>query len=204
MPSKDSSKSKLAYSPNSMPKDNRNATILEWAAHTVLIVIVAYFIFYHFRGGPTVPSQRDIAIGDTLSVLEDYVAHEQSIVLALAPTCPYCLRSLPFYNKLIDHRNRSESTTSILAAVDTSEAIVNQQRILTQAGVDVDSIVAIPFGSIGIYGVPTLMHMDERFVLQGLWVGLLDKQREDSVLTELFVRNISVVPSVSGSNAIIE
>lgn len=156
----------------------------EWVVHALLVAVLAFFICDRMGPAGTPPEATGVMVGDTLVAMADYFDTDMSaaIVLALSPTCPYCVKSLPFYDTVIDQRDSLGSDVGIIAVVDTSDFVGLQSQLLENEGVSIDSVAAISFGSAGIYGVPTVLHLDSGGIIRALWIGLLNEQRQNEVL----------------------
>ncbi len=106
--------------------------------------------------------------------------------MALSPGCPYCKLSYPFYEDLVKLRDQGQHKLQIIAAVDTSGSVRLQKRLLEEASIYVDSVVALSFLELKIYYVPTLVLLDSQAVVQHVWEGQLSEEFEDGVQSILF------------------
>ncbi len=61
-----------------------------------------------------------------------------------------------------------------------------QNHLLKEAGVHVDSLIALPFHSLKIYYVPMVIHLDNQGRLLKIWEGQLSEESESEVLSTLF------------------
>jgi len=100
------------------------------------------------------------------------------VVLALTPSCPYCLWSMSFYQDMLHRITARGNDLSIIALVDTSAALAAQAVVLKGAGISVDTIMALRLSTIGNRGIPTIVSLDEQGKVQDVWRGLLDDNRE--------------------------
>ncbi|MCY4160122.1 MAG: hypothetical protein OXF48_10965 [Bacteroidetes bacterium] len=161
----------------------RNGTVLEWGIHLVM-ALAAFLYVKFFRPMPApidpVPGERMIELVELTE--QEY---ERTLVLALAPSCPYCLVSRPFYKDLITQRNKGEHKIQVVAVVDTNASVTLQKDVLHDGGVYPDTVMVLSFQDAHIIGVPTLVALNEEAVIENVWIGRLDEQRELDVLAAL-------------------
>ncbi len=158
---------------------SRKVMVLERVSYAGLLVAVLAFIWTVF--GPAKPAPY-IAAGDSVQAAQDLEREWQgeSLLLVLSPTCSFCTASMPFYKLLRDQRNRQ---VNIIVAIDTSASASLQRILLTRAGIVPDTMIAIPTIRDGVVYVPTIIHVDEGGVAQNVWVGKLNSEQEEDVLT---------------------
>ncbi len=166
-------------------KQLSNARLLEWGVHILFVITAAIFAYTMFFGAPATYAELDV--GDVLPDMQRYINSEQDamLLLALAPSCPYCKLSYPFYKELIIMRNQGQHSVQVVAAVDTSGSVRLQKMILEEAGVFVDSVVTLPFHLLKIYGVPTIVLLSDMAVVQAVWQGFLEDESAALVLDDL-------------------
>ena len=155
-----------------MKRLSRSAHLQEWSAHTLLVITAIIFGYHTFVRTPenyTEPDREGI-----LSDMQGYITTEQdaTLLLALSPGCPYSRRSYPFYKELVSIRNQGQHDVKLIASVDTSVSVRLQTRLLAEAGISVDSIVALPFRALKIHSVPTVALLDNQAIVQNTWQGL--------------------------------
>ena len=75
-------------------------------AHSTLLLAIVLFVVFTVcpdRGD----SDRDSAVGTQkvgeVKLLEDWDKYDGAVVLALTPSCSYCIQSVPFYNHFRKH-----------------------------------------------------------------------------------------------------
>ena len=155
---------------------------VELLVHLVLltsVVVLVWAVFFRANPQSAGPVSGFKVIG-----LEEIVGeeHGETLLLALSPSCVYCLRSRGFYKQIIDSRNERGAALRVVVAVDTSRPIAVQKRLLSEEHIVPDTIVAIPFREAGIFGVPTVMSLDERGAIEDVWIGQLDSLQEGTLM----------------------
>lgn len=165
-------------------KSNR----IEVWIHVLLISTTVCFVVYAFSLSSPSSDVDILERGDLLPQIGSYVDGNQTglVFLALSPTCRYCRQSYSFYETLIEIRDQKQSTLPVIAAVDTSSNMRLQTFLLAEAGVHVDSLIALPFNSLRIYFVPMVIHLDSQGVIRRIWEGQLSEEGESEVLSVLF------------------
>ena len=155
--------------------------VVEALVHMVLLAAIGVFVYAVFF--QSTPEPFGPARGTKLLGVDDIVGQGQSeiLLLALSPTCPYCLVSRGFYKEIIDRRNQNNAPLHVIAAVDTSVSIEPQRQVLAEEGVDLDSIIVIPFRENNIFGVPMVMTLSDQGLIGDVWIGALDSLEEASV-----------------------
>lgn len=150
------------------------------------LVVSAVLIKNHFLNRPGA-AEEPIARGTRIESLQRHIPQgaERALFVAVSPRCGYCTESLPFYDKLVDHRNAEAPRVGIVAAVGHPEDVQEEGQMFRQAGVEVDAVVPVDFQQLGIPGTPTLLLVDRQGKVLGSWVGKLDASREKEVLKAL-------------------
>ena len=159
--------------------------VVEALVHMVLLAaigIFVYTVFFQPRAEPFGPVS-----GTELLGVDDIVGQGQSetLLLALSPTCPYCLVSRRFYMEIIDRRNQINAPLQVIAVVDTTVSIEPQRQVLAEEGVVLDSIIVIPSRENNIFGVPMVMTLSDRGLIGDVWIGALDSLEEASVFAAI-------------------
>jgi thioredoxin-related protein len=166
-------------------------TIANIAIILVCIIAAAVLVdrnVYKFLPAQRQPGARpEAAKGDTFAVLRDAVpaGTQKALFVAVSPTCHFCNDSMPFYKKLIDQRNQSNSPVKVIAAVPADEAKVDEAKHFAAVGTQPDAMVHVDFSTIKVPGTPTLLLVDDQGKVLDVWVGKLDESREREVLARL-------------------
>ena len=137
------------------------------------------------QAGPGMPPQAEK--GETFAELQGAMpaGTEKALFVAVQPGCHFCNESMPFYKKLMDHRNEKGSNVKVLAAVSSDEAKQPEMQKFSEAGVTPDGIVKVDFAKIKVPGTPTLLLVDNQGKVLDVWVGKLEPEKEEKVLASL-------------------
>jgi hypothetical protein len=98
-------------------------------------------------------------------------------VLAISTTCHFCKGSVPFYRKL--------SGTDVKMLAVLPQPVAEAQQYLGNAGVHVDDVRQVSLNSLGVRGTPTLLIVNDAGVVTDVWVGKLQPDQENQVLTAM-------------------
>jgi hypothetical protein len=164
---------------------------LDTAANIAIIVVcaIAAFVLIRNQFFPAAPPPRpgEVAQGDQIAALQQVVpaGADRALVMALSPGCHFCTESMPFYKRLIDERNQQGSNVKVVAAVPAEEAKDAEMKIMTEAGVQPDSVATLNFQEAKVAGTPTLLLVDNKGEVLDVWVGKLDEGGEKKVLKAL-------------------
>lgn len=163
----------------------RTGVVLEWVVHLILVLaLIAFLYVVFFRPTPApvgpVPGKR---MPELVELTQP--EYDRTLVLAFSPSCPYCLASRPFYKNLIEERDQGNHGLQIIAVVDTSVSVALQEDVLHDGGVYPDTVLALSFREARIIGVPILLALDEEAVIEHVWIGQLDEQKELDVFAAL-------------------
>ena len=146
--------------------------------YALVVCALSFFLYITFLAKPN----DEHSIIATIPAMLDYFEEDTDklILLTLTPTCPYCLRSYPFYRTVIENKSQN---TKVVVGVNPAVTIELQRRLLLKEGVDVDTLITIPTVDWGIASVPTIILLDNDAKVQDVWIGLLDTNREKEVLS---------------------
>ncbi|MBN4056101.1 hypothetical protein JYT20_00095 [Rhodothermus sp. AH-315-K08] len=88
---------------------------------------------------------------------------------------------MPFYRKLSE--TRASGSGVALAVVVPQPGMLSMEKVLVrEAGLLVDTLVAIAPGELGIASVPGILLLDERGLVLNYWRGVLDAASEKELL----------------------
>lgn len=107
-----------------------------------------------------------------------------TLLMFLRSTCRYCTESMPFYSRLKEARDRGAGSFRLAALSAEPREILD--RYLSAYEVAVDSTIALSpseFSEFRVRGTPTLILVDRKNVVRGVWIGLLDPTQEAEVMT---------------------
>jgi thioredoxin-related protein len=171
--------------------DKQPKSTLDTAANIaiILVCIIAAGILIRNNFFPPRPpgAAPEAAKGETLAELRGVVpaGSNKALVVAISPTCHFCNDSMPFYKRLMEQRNESNSPVKVIAAVPAAAAQAAEQQNLTEHGVKPDALVNLDFKKIKVPGTPTLILVDNQGKVLDVWVGKLDESHEREVLAKL-------------------
>jgi hypothetical protein len=165
------------------------ANVLAIATCCILLVLVAsHWPFRNLRLSST-PRQTTYRIGDVIAVTSGIqpVGASRAFLLALRADCGYCAASLPFYKSLLaELRARSPETRVIVVSPDAPDYL---ERHLLSKGLKADSVVQVGPGSLRIARTPTVILLDRTAKIEGIWEGLLSREKEKEVLSLVTAAN---------------
>ena len=107
----------------------------------------------------------------------DFAAAERTLLAVLRSDCVYCERSQPFYARL---GTMPRSGVQIAIAGPPGDTGLETYVELLRA-----DLVVFP-EEVPARGTPSLLLIDRQGVVEASWIGLLDVQGEEEVLTALF------------------
>jgi hypothetical protein len=158
-----------------------NIAVLCSAALLSFVLLTQYIVPSH------VPSDRQQvgrAEGKTLTLSGvKWSAHKQSLVMAVSTHCVYCIRSIPFYQKLSAAAASHQLSASLIAVLP--DDIPTSKSFLLNHQISVDQITQAQLSDLGVDGTPTLLLVDERGTVKREWVGLLNPDVEKQVISQI-------------------
>jgi hypothetical protein len=161
------------------------ANVLTIATCCISLVLVAA----HYSRTRLVDSHASVRVyrvGDLIDATVGLPLREASptLLLALRADCGYCASSLPFYRSLLaELRVRSTSTTVVVVSRDVPETL---ERYLKSKDVKPDGIVQVKAGSLRIAKTPTVILLNSKAQIVGIWEGLLSPTQESEVRSLVF------------------
>ena len=159
---------------------------LETVANCALIGL-CLLIGYQFAHRPTPPTPPDgvYKIGDAISVPGvDFAKSTQTLLLVVRKDCHFCEASMPFY-KTLSAKRPAEPLTRLVAL--TSDDVEVSQRNFKEHDVVVDGIIKVQLAGLKVTGTPTAILVDRAGTVQGVWVGLLNTDRQSDLERKLGV-----------------
>jgi len=158
-------------------------SIVEVSSYLLLIAFSSVLIYQQvFSKSPE--DTQNIAVGDTYEALKQIVPKgaSEALLLALSPDCPYCEKSMAFYEELIASRDKSKSELKVIAAVHSEVPTEREKAALEDHNVVVDQLVQLDFASLKIMGVPAMLLVDEDGEVQEIWNGQPDENAQKEIL----------------------
>jgi len=134
--------------------------IPEAAVHGVLLFVVCIIGVSFWAERESSETSNRFLVGSQLSMdLEPEVIPNRAIVVALSPTCVYCIESMPFYRKI---GNMTDETRGI--GLDVKLIVITANTVdveslkyqLLENQVRYDTLIVRPIDQIDIVATPTI------------------------------------------------
>lgn len=155
----------------------------------VMLFVLGFILIkkqYHDEpGSPTIAPSAGIAIKGL-----DWTKSEQTLLLAMQEDCEYCTLSARFYREIIQGLSgRNDVRVVALFPESTADA----ENYLSQHGLSVSEIKAVPLLSLGIREIPTLVLVNKNGIVSNVWIGQLPPKKEAEVIAALQLKNVRPV-----------
>jgi hypothetical protein len=125
-------------------------------------------------------------IGDSLpsGVLTDLaLSGQDALMIVVNSRCTFCTDSMPFYQRILEHRARSHAQTRIVAVgLEPKDTI---QTYLRKNNVFVDTVTSVELRTLKVTSTPTLLLVNRSGKISGIWTGRLTADEEADVLSHL-------------------
>lgn len=162
----------------------------EFATHIALLLVGAVISWIYWQTERPGPLKRmtDLRV-DSSEVLARWRPTAPRLLLFVDPRCPFCEHSMSFYARLaqtVDSMRQAGVPVYSAAVIDASAFYQEQQQMLEDATVGVDSLLQIAhlsFDRVGVPGVPTVAVLGADGAVRGLWVGLQPEEGEREILS---------------------
>jgi len=109
--------------------------------------------------------------------LSDY---QKTLVLLLNVDCGFCLRSLPFYQRVMQATAVNGNRTQIIALFPNAESEVS--TYITRNKLTCRYLHGVDFSKFRVSGTPTILLADKDGNIVRSWEGQLPTEKEDEVL----------------------
>jgi len=118
-------------------------------------------------------------LGTKISLADvDWMRSDRTLILVLDKGCRFCLRSAPFYQKLLrESTERKELHVIAVFPHDVEEG----KEYLKNIGVDIPDVRHATLQSLGVRGTPAVLLVNKQGIIQGLWMGQLPQDQESAV-----------------------
>ena len=146
------------------------------------VLVKVYLVPGQRTTAPTRPA-AEAAVGTNLKSQipgVDWSKNGRTLVLAMSTTCHFCKDSEPFYRRI---RQEVGAGVKMIAVLPQPQA--DAEEYLNTAGVKVDEVRQLALTAIGVRGTPTMLLVDGKGVVTKVWVGKLQGQEEEQVLSVL-------------------
>jgi len=116
----------------------------------------------------------------------DFSRSEKTLLLFLQPDCEICIKSLPYYRKLLDKFRDVGDVTLVLITPNEPEAT---REFFNSHGLSFNTVLQGKRGLLGVQLSPTLILTDSTGTVHGQWIGELSAQQETDVWTMLMLKS---------------
>lgn len=121
-------------------------------------------------------------VGKTIPLQEvDWGKSKKNLILYVSNTCHFCSESADFYKKVVTES--SKNNTNLVAVLP--QTVEEGREYLKKLEVNIDNVYQSSPDSIGLRGTPTLLLVNEKGIITDVWMGKLQPEREEQVLTKL-------------------
>jgi hypothetical protein len=110
----------------------------------------------------------------------DWHANGRTLVLALSSQCHFCKESSPFYRRFQQEVGNRFRTVALFP-----QPVAEAEHYLTAEGVHFDFVKQFAPAAVGVRGTPTLLLVDAEGIVTRVWVGKLNEEEEEAVLSLL-------------------
>ncbi|HEX3876506.1 MAG TPA: hypothetical protein VHW24_05950 [Bryobacteraceae bacterium] len=164
----------------------RKIEVLANCATIVLAIIMSVALVRAFIlrpngvvGAPGIPVAK---VGDSLkrALPINYDKHKATLVLAISTHCHFCAESVPFFQKLQERVGQD-----IAVAVVLPETVAEGQKYLAEKEIRAGEVRQVSLAGLGVGGTPTILLVDASGIVRNIWIGKLDSDGEEKVLTVL-------------------
>ena len=162
---------------------------LEATAYVAIIAICGTLLYQQLFSSAPVgnAAMPSIAAGDQHASLAALVpeGQDQALVVAVSPNCPYCEKSMPFYQKFLEQRSEQGASLPLIAAVDEYVVLEQEQETLARHQVTPDTLVQLNTQALNILGVPTMLLVKRSGEVKQVWRGYQDEAQQEEILKQL-------------------
>ncbi len=165
------------------------ATRLDLLINSLTLLVAALtvaFIVHSYRA--QTPRQPKVVAGITRGMVApglqgvNYSNENQTLVLLLRSSCPYCRAEVPFYKQVVEVARRSGRTqiVAVFAAHD-----MGASRFLADNDIAARFTVAPDSQIFKAYATPTLLLVNHQGRVSDFWVGAVQGPTAESILRKL-------------------
>ena len=157
-----------------------NLAIIVAAVLLSVVLIKSYLLPDHSKDGPRdlrVPAGAKVSLPGV-----DWSSNNQTLLLVLQKGCHFCTESAAFYQRLVRETAGRENVHLIAVLPQTSD---ESRKYLDDLGVAIEEVKQAELGSVGVYGTPTLILVNNQGVVITSWVGKLNADGEADVMRRL-------------------
>lgn len=164
-------------------ENGKLARKLEVAANIGIVIVAFVAVGIFVRNYWLKPSEpKYVAAGEQFALKDvNWQESGNTMVFGISTTCHFCTESAGFYRELIKACTAKHvRTIAVLPqSIDASKAY------LAGEGVEVNDIRQAQLPELKISGTPTLVLIDSKGVVKGVWLGKLPPEVEKEVLAKV-------------------
>ena len=153
----------------------------------IALCIVAIGILLDKRFNPPAALTTDpeaSLVGKELSVPGlNWRDGDSNILIFISDQCPFCNKSVPFFQELSRLRGQGSGGIKLFAA--SNESAARTKAYLDTNDIAVDGIAQTPHGIDGVAATPTLVFVSSSGTVQSAFIGLLDSDRQKMVISRI-------------------
>jgi hypothetical protein len=109
----------------------------------------------------------------------NWAPQKRTLVLALSTNCHFCTESAPFYRRV---EVASQKQGLPLVAV-FPQTVQEAKNYLSHEELSFNEVLQLPLSKVQVNGTPTLLLIDQKGVVQRVWIGKLSTAQEKDVLS---------------------
>ena len=162
---------------------------IEQITNVAILFFVCLFTALVVRGvwfRPAIPKAQSTVTNKTLVGHHlnlpgsHFERSKQTLVVAAATYCHFCIDSIPFYKKLSGMRSEGRISTPVIFAFPQSQQEV--VPFLADNQLHPDVVLESSLTSLGVEGTPTLLLVDGQGNVTKEWIGKVDQPAENDIL----------------------
>jgi hypothetical protein len=120
----------------------------------------------------------------------DFRLSDRTLVLVASTSCRYCTNSLPFYKRLSELGSREAKRLRFV--VVGQEPVERLEDYFSKAGVSIDQITSVAGAEAPSLVTPTLILVDQRSIVGGIWRGQQSSENEEEVIRAVSVTDMEI------------
>jgi len=147
----------------------------------VAIMIGAVLVQRYFSPRPAQPSET-VALGTKVSLPGvEWTKNGKTLLVALQVGCRFCSESASFYQRVVQTANdKGVKVVAVLPQLPTES-----KDYLRTLAIPISDVRQASLASLSVGGTPTLILVNEKGEVAGVWVGKLPGDKEAEVLSHL-------------------
>lgn len=126
--------------------------------------------------------EKVVPVGKPVPINDFEFGGKKTLVMYLSTKCRYCTESASFYKKIIEANKSGNVKLIAVLPQDENEAREYFQKL----GLQIDEVrQSSALMTIGIRATPSLLIANDEGIVTDYWIGKLDPEREEQVITKL-------------------